>query len=123
MPRPATKKPTVTTKKSTRKPRTVKTKTATRTAKTRTTKATRKSAIDKIDATVAKWDIEVGCPDHIKLGTSDFLDLLASKLEKGECVNHSSAVGTLSVFPKKPKELLNTVKYLRKQSTLGTKKV
>ena len=92
--------------------------------KTRTVKAkARKSAIDKINATVAKWDLDVGCPDHIKLGTSDFLDLLASKLEKGECVNHSSAVGTLSVFPKKPKELLNTVKYLRKQSTIGTKKV
>lgn len=113
MPRPA-KKTTVTTKKITKKA----------VKKTRTVKAkVKKSAIDKINATVSKWDIEVGCPDHIKLGTSDFLDLLASKLEKGECVNHSSAVGTLSVFPKKPKELLNTVKYLRKQSTLGTKKV
>jgi len=81
-------------------------------------KAAKKTAVDKINATVAKWDMDsTARPDYIKLGTSDFLDLLATSLEKGKGINYCEApCGPLSVLPKKPKELLNTVKYLRRMS-------
>ena len=75
-----------------------------------------KSAVDKINAKVAKWDLLAGHPDHVKLSTPDFLDLLATTLERGEGVSYASACGLLAVRPSKPKELLNTVKYLRRQA-------
>ena len=80
----------------------------------------RKSAADKIEATVSKWDVNQPTPEFLKLGTADFLDLLASNLEKGEGVNYAATCGVLAVLTRKPKELLTTVKYLRRQAALGT---
>lgn len=76
---------------------------------------TRKSVADKINAKVAKWDM-MSHPEHVKLSTADFLDLLATTLERGEGVAYASSCGLLSVRPSKPKELSNTVKYLRRQA-------
>jgi hypothetical protein len=106
---PRTKKVTVTPKSVTTK-------------KTKTTKV-KKTAIDKINATVAKWDAG-GCPDHVKLATPDYLSLLATTLERGEGthLSYRSPNGTVAVLPRKPKELLAAVKYLRRQSVLGLKK-
>jgi hypothetical protein len=75
-----------------------------------------KSVEDKINAKVAKWDSLAGHPDHVKVSTSDFLDLLATTLEQGKGVSYASACGLLAVRPSKPKELLNTVRYLRRQA-------
>jgi len=101
-------------------------KVATKKVVKRTTKTTarpRKSAVDKINATVAKWDASEPTPSFLKLATPDFLDLLATALEKGLGVNYDSACGTLAVLPRKPKELLTTVKYLRRQAlAVATKK-
>jgi len=82
----------------------------------------KKTAIDKINATVAKWD-SGACPDYIKLGTADYLSLLATTLEKGEAVHlsYNSPCGKLAVLPRKPKELLNAARYLQRQATLGDK--
>lgn len=113
MPRPV--------RKTTRKKATT-TTTATRRSSRKVVTKVKKSAIDKLEATISKWDAATPWPDHVKLGTSDFLDLLASKLEKGESVSYTSPLGNLSIVPRRPKELLNTVKYLRKQSTLGSVK-
>lgn len=90
-----------------------------RTVKKATTRA-RKSAAEKIEATVSKWDASQPTPEFLKLGTADFLDLLASNLEKGEGVSYAAPCGVLAVLPRKPKELLTTVKYLRRQAALGT---
>ena len=101
-------------------------KVATKKVVKRTTKTTarpRKSAVDKINATVAKWDASEPTPDFLKLATPDFLDLLATSLEKGHGVMYDAACGTLAVLPRKPKELLTTVKYLRRQAlAVATKK-
>jgi len=73
-----------------------------------------KSAADKLATKLSKLD-EV--PDYVKVSTPDFLDLLASNLETGEGVGYASEHGTLTVRPRSPKELLNTVRYLRRQAT------
>lgn len=108
-------------------PRTAKKVTVSKSRGTRKTKTTRtrKSPIDKINTIVSKWDTEMGeCPDHVKLGTVDYLSLLASTLEREEglYLNYVASCGNLAVLPKKPKELLNAVKYLKKQATLSSSK-
>lgn len=94
-------------------------KTVKKVASKKVTAKVRKTAADKIEATVSKWDASQPTPGFLKLGTADFLDLLASNLEKGQGVNYESPCGVLAVIPRKPKELLTTVKYLRRQAALG----
>ena len=72
----------------------------------------KKTALDKINNKVAKWEAKADRP--LKLSTSEFLEVLAATLEKGEGMSYSAPYGTLEIKPRKPKELLNTVKYLRR---------
>lgn len=95
---------------------------AKKTVKEKKTVKAKKTAVDKINATVAKWDTAAEHPKYVKLGTADFLDFLATNLENGEGVNYASTCGPLAVKPRKPKELLNAVKYLRRQAALGVTK-
>ena len=82
-----------------------------KTAKTAKVVKAKKTFADRINATVAKAPEGLS---QVKLATADFLSLLATILEKGEGVNYTASCGVLSVLPKKPKELANTVKYLRR---------
>jgi hypothetical protein len=83
-------------------------------AKTKVVKKT-KSAEDKLNTKLAKLE---SVPDFFKVATPDFLDLLAANIERGDGMNfHSAEHGVFTVKPKSPKELANTVKYLRRLAT------
>lgn len=75
-------------------------------------KTVKKTALDKIEIKVAKWESKADRP--LKLSTSEFLEVLAATLEKGESLGYSAPYGTLEIKPRNPKELLNTVRYLRR---------
>lgn len=76
-------------------------------------KPAKKTASDKLNLKLAKLE---AVPEFLKVSTQDFLDLLASNLERGDGVGYASERGLLTVKPKSPKDLANTVKYLRKQA-------
>lgn len=83
-------------------------------AKAKVVKKT-KSAEDKLNTKLAKLE---SVPDFLKVATPDFLDLLAANIERGDGMHFHSAVhGVFTVKPKSPKELANTVKYLRRLAT------
>ena len=94
-------KTTVTAKKTVRKPVKVEAKPG-------------KTVADKIKAKVAKWEAKADRP--LKLSTSEFLEVLAATLEKGGSMSYSAPYGTLEIKPRKPQELQNTVRYLRRQA-------
>jgi phosphopantetheine adenylyltransferase len=78
-------------------------------------KVQRKTAEEKIATAVSKMSHDL---ESVKLNTADFLSLLASSLEKGVGVNYDTDKGTVGVLPRKPKELVNTIKYLKRQVNL-----
>lgn len=72
-----------------------------------------KSAVEKFETKVSKLEAN---PESLKVSTADFLGLLAANLEKGDGFNYTSTVGSITVKPRSPKELLMTVRYLKRQS-------
>ena len=73
-----------------------------------------KSAVEKFETKVSKLEAN---PESLKVSTADFLGLLAANLEKGDGFNYpSTAVGPITVKPRSPKELLMTVRYLKRQA-------
>ena len=82
-------------------------------AKTRAVKKT-KSAEDKLNTKLTKLE---SVPDFLKVATPDFLDLLAANIERGDGIHFHSERGIFTVKPRSPKELTNTVKYLRRLAT------
>jgi len=81
-------------------------------------KSRRKTAEEKIAAAAAKMNPESLKP--VKVDTVDFLSLLANTLENGSVVYNTTA-GHVDVLPRKPQDIVNTIKYLRRNVTMLTK--
>jgi len=72
------------------------------------------TAMDRLDAKIAKLDSKAGL---LKVANTDFIQYLAVALDKGAGVSVPSIYGDLEIKPRNPKELKNIVRYLGRQAT------